>query len=101
MTMQEIVANNIRLIRKLHNHSLQLVSIRTGISTSRLSKMENHKLHINLHILQQIADFYHIDIILLLIPVSESNYERWVDLIRSRTKVGLTLEDIKFLLSHR
>jgi len=84
-------ANNLKLIRKYYGYSLQYVSIRTGVERSRLSKIENRKMNLPLHILESLADFYEIDINLILVEVSANNQRLYLNLVERKVKLNLNL----------
>ncbi len=63
-------ADNLKLIRKYYGYSLQYVSIRTGVERSRLSKIENR---------------------LILVEVSTNNQRLYLDLVERKVKLNLDL----------
>jgi len=91
MEISTNVANNLKLIRKHYGYSLQYVSIRTGVEKSRLSKIENLKMNLPLHILEKLAIFYDIDINLILIEVSSYNQDLYLKMVDSNIKLNLDL----------
>lgn len=95
MDLQGIVAQNIKNIRNLHNHSLKFLSIRTGIDPTRINKMENNKANINIKILEIIAKYYNVNICFFFIKVQENNVEKLYNLMRDSQGVCFDLDQIE------
>ncbi|WP_226035827.1 helix-turn-helix domain-containing protein [Aquibacillus saliphilus] len=96
--MNEVVGRNIKYIRKHHNHSLTHLSIFTGLEKSGISRMENNKRSITIRELDLLSKFYNIPHLIFCIPVNESNYQEYIELVELSKCVELSLDDVWIII---